>query len=185
MTEFAIHTLDSAPDASKDILRAAQKKFGFVPNLLGELAAAPAALNAYITLSDLLSQTSFTPVEQQLILATVSIANNCEYCVAAHSAGLKMAGLEDDALASLRSGRPLQDQKLEALRAFVTAVVQSRGWVKQPELQRFLSAGYTREQVLETLVGISMKTLSNYTNHIADTPLDAKFESFAWEPAIA
>jgi AhpD family alkylhydroperoxidase len=124
-------------------------------------------------------------VEQQLILATVSIANSCEYCVAAHSGGLKMAGLPDAERDALRSGRRLKDDKLEALRAFVTAIVANRGWVKQPELQRFLDAGYTREQVLETLVGISMKTLSNYANHMAHTPLDAAFEAFAWQPATA
>jgi uncharacterized peroxidase-related enzyme len=185
MSEFAVHTIDSAPDASKDILKAAEKKYGFVPNLLAELATAPVALKAYVTLGDLLAQTSFNAVEQQLILATVSIANNCEYCVAAHSAGLTMAGFHDDELDALRSSRHLKDEKLEALRAFVSAVVENRGWVKQPELRRFLSAGYRREQVLEALVGISMKTLSNYTNHIADTPLDAKFRPFAWEPASA
>lgn len=67
----------------------------------------------------------------------------------------------------------------------MTTIVSNRGWVKPPELQRFLDAGFTREQVLEVLVGVSMKTLSNYANHIADTPLDAKFEPFAWEPATA
>jgi uncharacterized peroxidase-related enzyme len=185
MTEFVVHTIDSAPDLSKDILRAAERKFGFVPNLLGELSAAPVALRAYVTLGDLLAQTSFSAVEQQLILAAVSLANSCEYCVAAHSAGLKAAGLAGDELEALRDGRPLKDGKLEALRAFVTTIVQSRGFVKHVELQRFLAAGYTEEQVLETLVGVAMKTLSNYTNHIADTPLDAKFEPFAWQPATA
>ena len=65
MTQFAIHTIDSAPAASTDILRAVEKKYGFVPNLLGELSAAPVALKAYVTLNDLLSQTSFSAVEQQ------------------------------------------------------------------------------------------------------------------------
>jgi uncharacterized peroxidase-related enzyme len=185
MSDFAIHTIDSAPAASKELLTVVEKKYGFVPNLLGELSAAPVALKAYVTLSDLLAQTSFSPVEQQLILATVSIANACEYCVAAHSAGLKAAGLADEELDALRNGRRLKGEKLDALRAFVTTIVQNRGWVKQPELHRFLSAGYTREQVLEVLVGISMKTLSNYANHIADTPLDSRFEPFAWEPATA
>jgi alkylhydroperoxidase family enzyme len=55
--------------------------------------------------------------------------------------------------------------------------------VKHSDLQRFLNAGYTRGQVFEVLMAISMKTLSNYANHIAGTPLDAKFEPFAWEPA--
>lgn len=105
MTEFAIHTIDSAPAASQEILKTVAKKYGFVPNLLGELSAAPVALTAYLTLNDLLAKTTFTAVEQQLILAATSIANSCEYCVAAHSAGLKMAGFADDELDALRSGR--------------------------------------------------------------------------------
>ena len=185
MTQFAIHTIDSAPAASRDILKAVEQKYGFVPNLLGELSAAPVALKAYVTLNDLLAQTSFSAVEQQLILAAVSVANSCEYCVAAHSGGLKMAGLADEELDALRSGRRLKDDRLEALRVFVTTIVANRGWVKQPELQRVLDAGYTQEQVLEALVGVSMKTLSNYANHLADTPLDVTFAPFAWEPASA
>jgi len=185
MKDFAIHTIESAPAESRDILTAARAKYGFVPNLLGELSAAPAALKAYVTLGDLLAQTSFTPVEQQLILATVSMANGCEYCVAAHSAGLKAAGLADDELEALRGGRRLKAERLEALRSFVNAVVETRGWVTRSHLERFLDAGFTHEQVLEALVGVSMKTLSNYTNHLAETPLDAKLEPFAWEPATA
>ena len=96
-----------------------------------------------------------------------------------------MAGLADEELDALRSGRRLKDDRLEALRVFVTAIVANRGWVKQPELQRVLDAGYTQEQVLEALVGVSMKTLSNYANHLADTPLDVTFAPFAWEPASA
>ena len=113
------------------------------------------------------------------------MANNCEYCVAAHSGGLKTAGLADDELDALRKRRSLNDVRLETLRVFVKSVVESRGWIKPPELQRFLNAGYLPEQVFEVLVGISMKTLSNYANHIADTPLDPRLEPFAWEPSTA
>ena len=185
MSDFTIHTIDSAPTESREMLVAAKTKFGFVPNLLGELAGAPAALRAYMTLNDLLSQTSLSPVAQQLVLISTSMANGCEYCVAAHSAGLKAAGLTDAELDAVRERQSLRDPKLEALRVFVTSVVESRGSVKQPALQRFLDAGYSREQVLEVLVGIAMKTLSNYTNHIADTPLDRELEPFAWESATA
>jgi uncharacterized peroxidase-related enzyme len=185
MSEFKVHTVETAPAASKDILTAVQKKYGFVPNLMGEFAEVPPALKAYTTLGELLGETSFSPIEQQIVLATASIANGCEYCVAAHSAGLKAAGLAQDQLDALRAGRPLGDGKLEALRAFTTAIVERRGWVKQNELQRFLDAGYRREQLFEVLVGVAMKTLSNYANHIADTPLDKQLQPFAWEPASA
>jgi len=166
-------------------MEAVAKKFGFVPNLIRELAGAPVALRAYVTLGELLDETSFTPVERQIILATASAENGCEYCVAAHSAGLKMSGFADNQIDAIRDQRPLADPKLEALRILTAAVVGKRGRIDEADLDAFLQAGYTREQVLEVLVGVAMKTLSNYTNHIAQTPLDKELQAFAWEPSHA
>ncbi len=181
MCDFTIHTIDSAPSDSRPTLDAVKARFGFVPNLLGELAAAPAVVKAYSTLSDLLAQTSLNPVEQQLVLAAASVANQCTYCVAAHSAALTRAGLPADEIRAVREERPLSDAKLEALRRFSTIVVDRRGHVRPSEVQRFLEAGYRSEQILEVLLGVTLKTLSNYTNHIAHTPLDRQFVPFAWE----
>ncbi|MBI4502044.1 MAG: carboxymuconolactone decarboxylase family protein [Gemmatimonadetes bacterium] len=185
MAEFTIHTLESAPEAVKPALRAAKQKFGFLPNLLGELAAAPAAAEAYLALGRFLEQTSFRPPEQQLLLTAVSVANGCQYCVAAHSAGLRMTGMAQDQIDAVRQGRALADSRLEALRTFVTAVVEQRGRVSDDTLQGFFDAGYQQAQVFEVLLAVAMKTLSNYVNHIAATPLDEQFKGFAWEPAEA
>ena len=183
MPQFTIYRIDSAPRASRETLRLIQQKYGFVPNLIGELAAAPAAVMAYATLSGLLEGTSLSPVEQQLVLVAASIANECHYCVAAHSAGLKMAGLAQDQIEAIRENRELADGRLEALRRFTSAVVEKRGHLDSAEVQTFLKTGYREEQVFEVLVGVAMKTLSNYANHLASTPLDKRFEAFAWEPA--
>ncbi len=183
MSQFVILTVDSAPIEARPALQAAQGKFGFLPNLLGELAAAPAALQAYLTLNELLGKTSFSPAAQQVILITVSRTNDCDYCVAAHTAGAKMAKLADDQIDAVRRGGPLADPQLEALRAFTAAVVEQRGHVSEVQLQDFLTSGHTQAQVFEVLVGVAMKTLSNYANHIADTPLDPQLQPFAWEPA--
>jgi AhpD family alkylhydroperoxidase len=78
------------------------KKFGFIPNLIRELAGAPAAVKAYVTLNGLLDETSLTPVERQIVLVTTSAENRCEYCVAAHTAGLKMAGFAGDQIEAIR-----------------------------------------------------------------------------------
>lgn len=183
MSAFTIHTIDSAPAAARETLEAAKKKFGFLPNLLGELAAAPVALKAYVLLNELVSESSLSPVAQQVLLVSVSMVNDCHYCVAAHTAGLKMAGLTDDQIEALRAGRPLADAKLDALRVFAMTVVEQRGVIDPSDLKRFVDAGYAREQAFEVLVGVAMKTLSNYTNHIAATPLDEPLKPFAWEPA--
>lgn len=185
MTEFTIHTIESAPAEARGSLEAARQKFGFLPNLLGELAAAPSALKGYLALGELLSQSSLGPIEQQIVLMAASLENSCNYCVAAHSAGLKASGVANDQIDAVRGGRPFADAKLEALRAFTTAVVGRRGAVTDAELQQFLGAGYAREQVFDVLLGVAMKTLSNYTNHIAHTPLDRPLKAFEWEPAHA
>lgn len=185
MQEFTIHTIDSAPENSREVMRAVEKKFGFVPNLIGELAAAPAAARAYVTLDGLLEESSLEPVEVQLVLAAASVANSCEYCVAAHTAGLKHTRLPEEGIEAIRRRRPLSDPRLEALRRFVTVVVERRGHPGEGEVDAFLTAGYRSEQILEVLVAVAMKTLSNYTNHVADTPLDEELRAFQWEPEAA
>ena len=96
-----------------------------------------------------------------------------------------MAGLPKPELEALRSGRPLTDAKLEALRTFTYAMVEKRGWASPEQVAQFLAAGFSKAQVLEVIVGIAYKTLSNYTNHVVHTPLDHAFESFAWKPTRA
>lgn len=182
MTEFQIHTIDTAPDDAQEALEGARQKFGFLPNVLGELASSPPALKAYLGLGELLGETSLTPLEQQIVLISASRSNGCTYCVAAHSAGLKMAGAGPDLIESLRDGRSPSDGKLAALAAFTVAIVERRGEVTDGETKAFLAAGYRLEQILEVLIGVAMKTISNYTNHIARTPLDAGLQPFAWTP---
>ncbi len=185
MSDFAIHTIDSAPEGSKDLLAGAQRKFGFIPNLLGLMAAAPSALRSYLTLAEALGETSLTPIEEQVITLTVSRLNECNYCMGAHSGIAKMVGMSDENLEVLRAGNSLSDARLEALRQFTEVVVTKRGFATKEDQDTFIAAGYARPQIFEVLVGVTMKTLSNYTNHIVDTPLDEQFAGFAWSPPVA
>lgn len=180
MPTFTLHTPQTAPAASRDTMDAVATKFGFLPNLIREMAEAPSTVRGYATLGELLEQSSLAPVEQQLVLASVSFANTCEYCVAAHSAGLRRAGLSPDQLDAVRQGRSLEDPKLEALRAFTIELVETRGRPTSAGLRAFREAGYDNRQLLEVILGVGMKTISNYVNHIADTPLDPELRAFAW-----
>lgn len=185
MTQFHIHSLQQAPAEAQPLLTGAQQKFGFVPNLLGAFAESPATLQAYLTLGDLVEKTSLTPVEQQVALLAASAENHCTYCVAAHSLIAKRMAKTDAAIVdALRRQRPLPDPKLQALAAFTRAVVNQRGHVAGKTLDDFIAAGYDRRQVLEVVLGVAMKTLSNYSNHIMDTPLDAAFQSEAWDAPV-
>jgi uncharacterized peroxidase-related enzyme len=171
---FVLHDDSSAPAESRPVLAAVQKQLGFVPNLLRVLAEGPAAAQAYVALAGLFDSTSLTAEERHVVLQTTNLANECHYCVPAHGALAGRAGL--GALdAALRAGAPLGSPRLEALRAFTQQVVRRRGALPDSALGELLAAGYGKRQVLEILVGVAMKTLSNYANHLARTPVDAMF----------
>ena len=90
--------------------------------------------------------------------------------------------MPDEVVLAIRNDEPIADSRLEALRKFTTAVVDTRGWVSDADIDAFLAAGFSKAQILDVILGISFKTLSNYTNHIADTPLDDAFAAEAWAP---
>jgi alkylhydroperoxidase family enzyme len=93
-----------------------------------------------------------------------------------------MQKVPTDVVEAIREDRPISDSRLEALRVFTTTVVEKQGWLADEDVAAFLAAGFTKAQILEVILGVSFKTLSNYTNHIADTPLDPAFQAAAWAP---
>ena len=96
-------------------------------------------------------------------------------------AGLKSPGvLEPETIAAVRALRPIADPKLRTLQKLVQQMVAQRGRPGAAHVREFLDAGYSPEPLLEVLVGL--KTMSNYVNHMADTPLDEAFADFAWTP---
>ncbi len=181
MTQFKIHSIESAPEDSSELLAGAEKANGFIPNLLGILAESPSALKAYMTSSQTFDQSSFSGAERQLVILAASRENNCEYCVSAHSVIAAMQKLPDEVIEAVRNGQEISDSRLQALRVFTEQVVEKRGWVSSEDVVDFLNVGYSRAQVLEVIQGVSFKILSNYVNHIADTPLDKAFAARAWE----
>ena len=180
MSKFVPHTAETAPEASRDGLAGAKGKFGFVPNLFGVLAESPATLDGYLTLNDIFERSSFSPQEQQLLLLTISVVNDCTYCVPAYSTVAKTVGLSDAVIEAIRDGKPVPDARLAALHGFAAAVVEKRGRVPEAEVDAFIDAGFTKAQVLEVVLAAALKTISNYTNHIAEVPLDAVFEPNRW-----
>ncbi len=178
--KFEVHTKETAPEASRATLEVTAKKYGFLPNLFGVLAESPTAVQAYAAINQALEQSALSPVEQQVVALTVSTANDCAYCVGAHSTVAKMVRMPEDVLTALREQRPLSDRKLNALRTLVLSILRHRGWVPEDDLEQFVAAGYTQRHVLDVLTLVALKTLSNYVNHIAHTPLDPQFASLGW-----
>ena len=180
MTTFPIHSSDTAPEASRPILEGMQKKFGFVPNLIRVFAEAPAAAEAYTTVMDIFERSSLSDAEKQTVLLSASFVNGCGYCMAAHTKIAQMKGVAAEIIEALRSGTTLPDTKLEALAALTRSIVETRGWPTEEAKAAFFGAGYGTREYLEVILGVTVKTLSNYTNHAADTPLDPAFEAAKW-----
>lgn len=180
MSEFRIHDQQSAPEGGREVLESVEKAYGFVPNMIAAMVESPQAAKAYTTLSGLFGESSLTTAEQQIVALASSHANNCEYCVAAHSTIAGMKKVDDAIISALRENRPIPDNKLEALRQLTTKMVEKRGWLSDADIKAFEAAGYGRQQVIEVILGLAMKTLSNYTNHIAAPPLDEQFSGNAW-----
>lgn len=174
------HNIESAPAASKPLLEGAQNSLGFIPNLFATLADSPAALDAYLKLSDLLGKSDLDATEQQIVALAASRENNCTYCVAAHTTIAQMTKVDPATVTALRDGAPLADSKYEALRVFTNAVVNQRGNVTAQEVEALYAAGYSQKHALSVILGVAMKVLSNYTNHIYSPELDAPFQPNAW-----
>ncbi len=181
MTEFTLHTEDTAPEASKPLLAAVQKKFGMIPGLSAVMAEAPGLLEAYGAVSELFVNSSLEKDEITVVWQTINVENACHYCVPAHTAIAKGMGVSDDISDALRNETPLPNARLEALRTFTQSVIRDRGNVDDDKVQAFLDAGFSQRQILEVILGVAHKTMSNYTNHLANTPVDAPFENFAWQ----
>ena len=172
--------MSTAPIDSIPMLEEAKKRYGMIPNLMGNFAHNPAALKAYLTLGYIFEASGLNSLEQQVVALTVSRENACTYCMAAHTAISTMIKLEASIIQQLREGEKLSDIKLEALRTFTKRVVSAKGLVDDSDVTDFISAGYTKEHVLAVIIGVSLKTLANYTNHIAMTELDEGFKSYSW-----
>ena len=182
---FQSYTADTAPEASKPLLAGVKAQFGFVPNLQSIMAESPELLAAHGALWGELSKTTLTQHEQQVVFMTAIYENECHYCMAGHTTMAKMQKLGDDVIQALRNGREIADPRLEALHRFTTLVVRDRGFVADAEVQAFLDAGFTRRNVLEVVLGVSIKIQSNYVNHLVGTPYDAFMKGNEWTKPVA
>lgn len=169
MVNFTLYTLDSTSGSTKELLAGIQKGFGFIPNLYGYMAEAPVTIEAYLVLDGLLAKTSFTSAQQQVVLLAVAVENNCGFCSVAHQAMGKMHAANAQTLKAIATYGVINDPQDRALAAFAQTVTKNRGRPADAEVQAFLDAGFTKRQIFEVIMIVSMKTLSNYINHLTHT----------------
>jgi AhpD family alkylhydroperoxidase len=148
------------------------------------MANSPGLLETYLDGYARFRQDSgFSPTEQEVVLLTISRSNGCDYCMAAHSMIADKAGAPTSVTDAIREGRDIPDPKLAALSVFVDRMLSTRGRPGPDDVASFLAAGYSERQILEIVLAIAVKTLSNYTNHLFGTPLDERFAGRKWAQA--
>lgn len=180
MSEFKFHTVDSAPEKSKPMLEGAVKQMGSVPGLYAVMAESPETLSAYQQLHQFFTSTSFNAEELTVVWQTINVEHECRFCVPAHTAIAHSMKVDPALSEALRNEEAMPTEKLQALRDFTLAMVRERGNVSADQLDAFFAVGYGQQQVLEVILGLSQKVISNYVNHVAKTPVDPLFEQFAW-----
>jgi AhpD family alkylhydroperoxidase len=159
------------------LLEQAQRYFGFVPNLLATLAHSPSALKVYLNAYLGFQYGTLTPAEQQIVLLTASKENECGYCTSSHSALARFfANVPVDAIIAIECGSPLSDTRLNALVNLTRQLVGQRGHVPRKTVDTFIEAGYSKDQLLEVLVGVGLKTISNYFDHVSEIEIDSEFQ---------
>ncbi|MFL1460759.1 carboxymuconolactone decarboxylase family protein [Roseococcus sp. DSY-14] len=181
MTAFTLHDAETAPDASRPLLARTAAAWGFIPTLHATLAESPETLEAYGALFGLVGRSTLSPVEQQVAFQAANVLHGCEYCTMGHTVLSRRAGMDEAVLQALREGQVLPDARLQALRLFTEQVIRERGHAGDAAVEAFLAAGFTRANVLEVVLVVATKTISNYVNHLTHTPK----EGFMADPSLA
>lgn len=178
MNDLNVHNLETAPKESLPFLDNSIKGFGMIPGLHGVMSESPQLLETYQILHKKFQETSFDKEELTVVWQTINVEHECHYCVPAHAAIAKMMDVDTSLTSALRNREAMPTAKLQALHDMTLSIVRNRGVVKEQEVSAFYAAGYGPKQLLEIVLGLSQKVMSNYVNHLADTPLDARFEPF-------
>ncbi len=161
----------TATGKAKDLLAQVQKKLGITPNLMRTLAQSPAVLEAYLAFSGALAGGALSARLREQIALAVAQANQCEYCLSAHTAIGKLVGLNENDLAASRQSKSA-DPKTEAALQFAQAIVVRRGELDDAEVQRVRQAGFSEGEIAEIIANVSLNIFTNYFNHIAGTEVD-------------
>ena len=179
MSNFKIHSVESAPEQSKPILEGAVKQMGRVPGLFGVMAESPNTLKAYTQLHQAFNESSFDADELTVVWQTINVEHECHYCVPAHTGIAHSMNVDPAIDRALRNQTEMPTKKLQVLHKTTLLVLRNRGLLSDEALEAFYAAGYEQKHILGILLGLSQKVISNYINHIAKTPIDDAFKKFA------
>jgi len=182
MNTFKLHTENTAPSPADEALRQVRRGLGFIPNVFAVIAESAPALQAFVDLNSHLANSTLTATERELIQIATSVENECRYCVAGHSAFAAMQDVANEVVDAARSGGPIPDERLDALHELTLALLREKASIDQTTIDAFFAAGYGPAQLLEVIIGISVKAFSNMANAAVGFPLDDEFAPYTWQP---
>jgi len=180
MPTYPIQTIASAPEKSKPALEQLEQAFGVIPNLAAVISNSPKLVNSLVGVFQQVHSSSLTEQEIQIVLLTDAVANSSPYAVAFHTALALKQGVNPEETAAIRARFVPKDQRFGALSTLAKTLIEKRGHLSEQELEAFLAAGFTKEQILEVVAVVAASTITNYAGTIADPPLEDQFQSFAW-----
>jgi len=183
VTQFQIHTIESAPEKSKAPLQGLQSKFGFIPNVAATMAGSPALINAFIGGFSAFHGGSFNEREKQIVLLTDAVVIGSPWTVAFHSTMALEAGVPAADVEAVRQGCLPANPQYAALSAMAKALIEKRGRVSDAEIEAFASAGYSETQILEVINAIGISTMAALAGNLAGTPVEDRLAAQVWAAA--
>jgi alkylhydroperoxidase family enzyme len=185
MTNYPLHTVDTAPDWAKQPLSQLQEAFGFVPAAAALMANSSPLMNSFFSaFGHFRGEGTFTPAERQVLLLSNAVANDSEWAVAFHTLEALEDGVPPADVDAIRQRRLPADPRLAALSGLARALIGKRGHLDEADTALFLAAGYDRNQILEAITAVAISTMTNYAATVAGLPIEDRLRAHAWDRRI-
>jgi AhpD family alkylhydroperoxidase len=180
MQTFPVHTIESAPEQSKPSLQTLQGAFGRLPNIAGAMSTSPVLIGSLVGLFQKVHGGSFSEEQIQVLLLTNAVTNSCAWAVAFHTALALKEGVEEADVQAIRERQTPLNPRSAALSMLARTLIEKRGRLSDPDMSRFLQAGFDKAHLLEVIAVVAASTITNYTGNVTMPPVEAAFEGYAW-----
>ena len=170
MKNFKVPTREEVSATNQGIFDNLKNAVGFVPNIYATMATSENALKNYLEFSN--GKSSLETKEKEVINLAVSEFNQCQYCLSAHTAIAGMNGFDANQINQMRAGEAPFDAKLDALAKLSRNIVENRGATSEAVLENFFAAGWTNENLIDTINQVGEITITNYLHRTTEVPVD-------------
>ncbi|HEY4327810.1 MAG TPA: carboxymuconolactone decarboxylase family protein [Mucilaginibacter sp.] len=177
MDTFSVPTREQVSPANQALFDNMTKTIGSVPNLYAVYAHSENALGSYLALSN--ARTSLRAKEKEIVNLVVSQVNDCKYCLAAHTAISKKQGFTDEQILEIRRASISFDSKFDTLAKLAKSIAENKGHADPQLVENFYAAGYNQGSLIDVVMVVGDKTITNYIYALTDIPID-----FPIAPAI-